>query len=53
MSNESKVMKELHDIREKNYLETKHMSKTEFIEHINTKARMAVEDLRIKAKIKA
>jgi len=36
--NESKAMKEIHEIRLKNYEETKNMSDEEYIRHIKDKA---------------
>lgn len=36
--NESKVMKEIHDIRVKNFEETKNMTNDEYIKHIKEKA---------------
>ena len=36
--NESKAMKEIHDIRLKNYEETKEMTNEEYIKHIKHKA---------------
>ncbi len=36
--NESKEMKEIHEIRAKNYEETKDMTNEEFIKHIKEKA---------------
>jgi hypothetical protein len=36
--NESKAMKEIHEIRRKNYEETKGMSNEEYIRHIKNKA---------------
>jgi hypothetical protein len=35
---ESIAMKEIHEIRDKNYEETKEMSNTEYIKHIKDKA---------------
>lgn len=52
MINESKVMKELHDIRLKNYEATKNMSNSEFIEYMNAKARKAREHLEEQKKAK-
>jgi len=36
--NESKEMKEIHEIRQKNYEETKDMTHEEYIRHIRVKA---------------
>ena len=41
MLNESKAMKELHAIREKNYEATKNMSSEEYIKFINERANIA------------
>lgn len=38
MNTEPEPMKQIHDIREKNYHETKHMTEKEYLEHIRKKA---------------
>lgn len=38
MKKEPEPMKQIHDIREKNYHETKHMTSREYLEHIRKKA---------------
>jgi ribosomal protein L29 len=45
---ESKMMKELHEIREKIYEETKHMSSKEMAQYFNEKAKKAKRDLKLK-----
>lgn len=49
MLNESKTMKELHEIRERNYEATKNMSSEEYIKYIHEKAnkgRKIMEELK-------
>ncbi len=36
-NNENDPLKELHEIREKNYEETKHMTAKEYVEHVKRK----------------
>ncbi|MBI2995512.1 MAG: hypothetical protein HYY52_02240 [Candidatus Melainabacteria bacterium] len=38
MNTEPEPMKQIHDIREKNYHETKHMNAKEYLEHTRKKA---------------
>ena len=40
--NESKSMKEIHEIRRNNYDETKNMSREEYIKHIKNKASKSI-----------
>ena len=44
----SKVLDELHKIREKHYEETKHLSPKELVLHINKKGREAAKRLGMK-----
>lgn len=50
MFEESKAMKELHEIREKMYEETKHMSPREKVQYIKEKADKAKQDWKLKNK---
>lgn len=45
---ESKVMKELHAIREKHYEETKHMTDEDYINYVNERARKIAEKYNMK-----
>lgn len=51
MFEESKAMKELHEIREKMYEETKHMSPQEKVQYIKEKADKAKQDWKIKSEL--
>ena len=50
MFEESKAMKELHEIRLKMYEETKHMSHREKVQYIKEKAARAKQSLNLKDK---
>lgn len=51
MFEESKAMKELHEIRERIYEETKHMSSKDMAQYFNKKAEKAKQDLKLKNKL--
>ncbi len=48
--NEPRVMKELHEIREKNYEKTKHMTFKELAKSINEKAEKVMKEYRFDKK---
>lgn len=51
MFEESKAMKELHEIREKIYEETKHMSSKEKVQYFNEKAEKAKQDWKLRKNV--
>ena len=51
MFEESKAMKELHEIREKIYEETKHMSSKEIAQYFNEKAAKAKQSMKARSKL--
>lgn len=51
MFEESKAMKELHEIREKIYEETKHLSSKEIAQYFNEKATKAKQRMKAKNKM--
>lgn len=51
MFEESKAMKELHEIRAKMYEETKHMSPREKVQYVKEKADKAKQDWKPKNKL--
>jgi len=48
MRNESKALKEIHDIREKIYEETKNMTPTERTKYANDMAKKVIEEYGLK-----
>jgi len=52
MSHESKAMKEIHEIRLRNYETTKNMSRPELLSYMNQKAKLATERLGLQHKTK-
>lgn len=52
MNKETQTMKELHEVREKIYEETKHMSPGELVKHLNEEGRKASEYFKSRQRVK-
>jgi hypothetical protein len=50
MSHESKAIKEIHEIRLRNYEATKNMSRSELVSYMNEKGKQATERLGLQSK---
>jgi hypothetical protein len=48
---EPKVMRELHEIRAKHYEDTKHMTREEYVNHINEEGLKVMKKYNLKLKI--
>jgi hypothetical protein len=53
MFDESKAMKELHEIRQKIYEETKHLSSKEKVQYFNEKAEKVKQESKLKKNVLA